>query len=130
MVYVICLLGMTATATLAFLCAFTCMRTANACYAAFFFFSYVEYGTSYDNQKDCYNNNICQTITPSNEFLLLFNTFYFNAYSEARFSWFFFVMTTITATIAITAIRPGTKPLPSVPSVIRVPIWYTKNATV
>ena len=39
------------------------------------------------------------------------------------------IITTIAAMIA-TAISPGTNPVPRCPSVISVPIWYTKKATV
>ena len=47
----------------------------------------------------------------------------FSAYSEAILLSAFLTSLTTTAAIARTAIRPGTKPTPSVPSVIRVPIW-------
>ena len=52
------------------------------------------------------------------------------AYSLDRFLSDFMHRYPITATIAATAIRPGKKPAPRAPVVIRVPIWYTRYATV
>ena len=56
--------GMTVTAALTLLRAFTCMWAADACGTAFFLFSYVDDRRTYDHQKDCYNKNICQTDSP------------------------------------------------------------------
>ena len=45
------------------------------------------------------------------------------AFSAASLASFFLIRLTITAAIAITTIRPGTKPAPTEPVVISVPIW-------
>ena len=49
--------------------------------------------------------------------------YFFSAYSAARFFLALLIRWTITATMARTTIRPGKKPAPRVPVVIRVPIW-------
>ena len=51
-----------------------------------------------------------------------FGNHFFSAYSATRELLVFLIKVTITATIAATTIRPGRKPAPTEPVVIRVPI--------
>lgn len=84
-------------------------------------FSYVKNRGTYYNHENCYNNEICHTKKP----------FYqSNLYSTSIFLLLCWINHTMIATKTATAISPGTNPAPSLPSVIRVPIWYTRNATV
>ena len=51
-----------------------------------------------------------------------FGNHFFSAYSAARDLLVFLIKVTITATMAATTIRPGRKPAPTEPVVIKVPI--------
>ena len=95
------------SAAAAFLAAASGHRTSNTDSSFFLFSDYIcNCRTNYSNYDKTYDN-IDHLLTSLSVF---------------------FIKYTITAAIAATTISPGTKPAPTVPSVIRVPIWYTRNA--
>ena len=88
------------------------VRTADTFDAFLLLLSDVEDGAAqnYSNNRD--NDDIFHRLS-----------YFFRAYSAASFLSAFLHRQIRTTTIAATAISPGTKPAPSVPAVIRVPIW-------
>ena len=96
----------------------TSFWTSNAFYTAFLCLANIYYRRGNNHQKDYSNDKICHII------LLLYYL-----YCSANFLLLFLMIITIAATIATTAIRPGTNPAPRAPVVMNVPIWYTRNAT-
>ena len=85
-----------------------------------FFFSFIIYITA--------DPTIIRSITITIKFTILITphiinyAVFFKEYCASNFLSAFFTKQTTTATIATTAISPGTKPAPSVPAVTNVPI--------
>ncbi len=93
------------------------VRTAYALFPAAFCFNYISYRKTYSDNDNCQNNNICHF-----NHLEIVLVFLFNEYSVLSFLSEFIHRYTTIAAIARTAIRPGTNPSPTLPSVIIVPI--------
>ena len=113
---------MTTALTVCF-AALACVGTSHTSCAVFLGFVYVSGCAAHNCNYNCNYNKICHfTVTSVKNYLAaVFAVLLLSALP---------IRETTTATITATATRPGTKPAPTEPVVITVPIWYTRNATV
>lgn len=109
-----------AAATAAFAAVFVrtgaTIGTADALAASLFGPMYIPGSEANDHNQNHKNNDIFHGTAPQESYFAL------SAYSAARFLLVFLMRYTTMAAKHATAIRPGRKPEPRVPSVTRVPI--------